>query len=215
MSNLQRFGVTLLNPAKNSVFRRNVIAQESLRLNSDEATQKTVSKEDLSEAEKRLTEEVETLAKEANAIKERTLELEDKYKRALAESENMRRRLTKQIEDAKIFGIQSFCKDLLEVADILAKATEVVPESELVSNLPLKNLYQGLKMTEKQLQAVFRRNGLTQINPVGEMFDPNQHEALFQQPNTGKKSGTVVVVSKIGYKLKDRTVRPACVGVAQ
>lgn len=108
--------------------------------------------------------------------------LKDKYKRALADGENLRSRLTKQIEEAKIFGIQSFCKDLLDVADVLSKATESVPKEEISNSNPhLKSLYEGLVMTEAQLQSVFKRHGLEQVNPLDEKFDPNLHEALFQQ----------------------------------
>lgn len=94
----------------------------------------------------------------------------------------MRQRLTKQIADAKVFGIQSFCKDLLDVADVLAKATETVPKTELNDRNPhLKTLYEGLVMTEAQMKNVFKRYGLEPVNPVNEKFDPNYHEALFQQ----------------------------------
>ncbi|KAK9509191.1 hypothetical protein O3M35_006558 [Rhynocoris fuscipes] len=143
-------------------------------------------------------------------------DLNDKYKRALAESDNMRKRLMKQIEEAKIYGIQSFCKDLLEVADVLGKATECVPKEEVKDSNPhLKNLFEGLTMTEAELHKVFKRHGLVQLNPLNEKFDPNLHEALFQQTVEGKTAGTVVVVSKVGYKLHDRVVRPALVGVAK
>lgn len=125
-------------------------------------------------------------------------------------------RLTKQIEEAKVFGIQSFCKDLLDVADVLGKATETVPKTEINDSNPhLKSLYEGLLMTEAQLQNVFKRHGLEQVNPLNEKFNPNYHEALFQQEVKDKESGTVVVVSKIGYKLHDRVLRPALVGVAK
>ena len=80
--------------------------------------------------------------------------LQDKYKRSLADTENMRKRLTKQIEDAKLFGIQGFCKDLLSVSDILQKATECVPADQVKTNNHLKNLYEGLTMTEAELQKV-------------------------------------------------------------
>ena len=141
--------------------------------------------------------------------------MQNKYKRALAETENVRSRMRKQVNDAKLFGIQGFCKDLLEVADVLNKATESVPQEELTSNNPhLRDLYEGLTMTETQLHKVFTRHGLVQINPPeGEKFDPNYHEALFQQPAPEKPSGTVAVVTKVGYKLHDRTIRPALVGV--
>lgn len=92
----------------------------------------------------------------------------------------MRKRLTKQIDDAKIFGIQSFCKDLLDVSDILGHATEAVPKEELNDRNPhLKALYEGLTMTKAQLNQVFKRNGLEQINPIDEKFNPNYHEVRF------------------------------------
>ena len=107
---------------------------------------------------------------------------QDKYRRSLADSENLRKRLTKQIDDAKIFGIQSFCKDLLDVADTLGHATNSVPQSELNGKNPhLKNLYQGLTMTKDSLMQVFKRHGLELINPIDEKFNPNLHEALFQK----------------------------------
>lgn len=111
-----------------------------------------------------------------------TFGLQDKYKRALADGENLRNRLSKQISEAKIFGIQSFCKDLLDVADVLNKATETIPKEELNKNNPhLTSLYEGLVMTEAQLQTVFKRHGLEIVNPINEKFNPSYHEALFQQ----------------------------------
>lgn len=174
------------------------------------------SSQEISENEKKLTSEIELLNKEIIDLKEHNNMLNDKYKRALADSENLRVRLMKQIEDAKLFGIQSFCKDLLDVADILGKATESVPKDQLTESNPhLKTLYEGLTMTEAQLHKVFKKHGLESLNPLDEKFDPNQHEALFQQEVEGKKPGTVVVVSKVGYKLHERIVRPALVGVAK
>ena len=81
-----------------------------------------------------------------------------------------------------MFGIQGFCKDLLDVADVLGKATETVPKEEISEKNPhLKSLYEGLVMTEAQLQSVFKRHGLEIVNPLDEKFNPNYHEALFQQ----------------------------------
>jgi molecular chaperone GrpE len=141
---------------------------------------------------------------------------QDKYKRSLADSDNMRKRLTKQIEDAKVFAIQSFCKDLLDVADTLGHATESVPQEELTDQNPhLKSLYNGLTMTQASLVHIFKRYGLEQINPMNEKFDPNHHEALFQQEVKNVEPNTVVVVSKIGYKLHERCIRPALVGVSK
>ncbi len=127
----------------------------------------------------------------------------------------MRKRLTKQIDDAKIFGIQSFCKELLEVSDILANAAESVPKEELNNNSHLKNLYEGLTMTKTLMFQVYKRNGLEEINPINQPFNPNYHEALFQQEVPNSSPNTVVVVSKVGYKLHERCIRPALVGVSK
>jgi len=107
------------------------------------------------ENKKKLKVELELINKELTELKESKDVLEDKYKRALAEGENIRLRLTKQINDAKLFGIQGFCKDLLDVADVLGKATESVPKDEITEKNPhLKSLYEGLIMTEAQLHKV-------------------------------------------------------------
>ncbi|XP_033119431.1 grpE protein homolog 1, mitochondrial-like [Anneissia japonica] len=179
----------------------------------EEKPAETVQKEDntkpeLSENEKKLAEEK---AKLENDLKDTM----DKYRRALAEVENTRTRYQKQLDDSRRFSIQDFCKDLLEVADILTKATESVPKEKINSNPHLKDLFQGVTMTETQLQKVFSRNKLFKIDPVGEKFDPNQHEALFESVVEGKEPGTVAVVTKVGYRLHDRTIRPALVGVAK
>lgn len=109
----------------------------------------------MTENEKKLKSEIEMLNKDLADLKERNNELNNKYKRALADSENLRVRLCKQIDDAKLFGIQGFCKDLLDVADILGKATESVPKDQLTERNPhLKTLYEGLTMTEAQLHKV-------------------------------------------------------------
>lgn len=134
--------------------------------------------------------------------------------RALAETENVRQRLSKQVQDAKVFGIQGFAKDLLEVADILENANNSVPEEALRSdNKPLIALLEGLKLTEAELQKVFKTNGLTKVAGQGEQFNPSLHEAMFEVP--GEKPDTVAVVSRSGYLLHGRTLRPARVGVVK
>ncbi|CAD5119766.1 DgyrCDS8361 [Dimorphilus gyrociliatus] len=178
---------------------------ESQQSNNGENTEKT----QVDDVEKKFEEEKTKLMAQVKDV-------EDKYKRSLAEMENVRNRLTKQIADAKVFGIQSFCKDLLEVADILNSATAAVPKEALESdNQHLKSLFDGLTMTDKQLRKVFTRHGLEPIDPAkGEKFDPNLHEALFQAPITESETpGSVAVVTKTGYRLHERTIRPALVGV--
>lgn len=156
--------------------------------------QEEVKKEaELSENEKRFAEQVEELNKSLSEEKDKNVELLDKYKRALADGENLRQRLTKQIDDAKLFGIQSFCKDLLEVADILGHATESVPETEINDKNPhLKSLFEGLKMTKGTLEQIFKRHNLEPVNPINEKFNPNLHEALFQIVSSGSWRGGVI-----------------------
>jgi len=156
------------------------------------------------------------LSEETSKLNDKLKDMQDKYMRSLAETENVRTRMKKQVDDAKLFGIQGFCKDLLDVADILGKATESVPSEQLQLNQHLSDLFSGLTMTETQLQKVFSRHGLVKIAPEdGEKFDPNFHEALFEQPIPGKEGGTVAVTTKVGYKLHERTIRPALVGVVK
>ena len=154
--------------------------------------------------------EIEELLRQS---KGEAADFKDKYVRSLAENENVRRRAKKQLEDSKLYAIQSFCKDLLEVADILEKATESVPQEELSKSSYLKSLFDGLTMTETQLQKVFKSHGLEKVHPLNEKFDPNFHEALFQLP--GEISGTVAVVQKTGYRLHGRPLRAALVGVVK
>jgi len=143
-------------------------------------------------------------------------ECEDKYLRALAETENVRARMGKQISDTKLFAIQAFCRDLTEIEEILRLAIESVPKDKVTDqNKELKDLYAGLTMTSARLLHVFNSHGLTTINPMGIKFNPNEHEAVTMQEVKGKESGTVVFVSKLGYKLHDRVIKPAVVGVAK
>lgn len=156
----------------------------SSRLHAEEV--KKESEVELTENEKKLTVQIEDLTKDIAEHKDKNAELLDKYKRALADGENLRQRMTKQIDDAKQFGIQSFCKDLLEVADVLGHATESVPASEINDkNQHLKNLFDGLKMTKGTLEQIFKRHGLEQVSPLNEKFNPNFHEALFQIVSKG------------------------------
>ncbi|XP_054609847.1 grpE protein homolog 1, mitochondrial isoform X1 [Dunckerocampus dactyliophorus] len=167
-------------------------------------------------AEKPEQSAAEKVLAEKTQLEEQLKDMTDKYKRALADTENLRTRHRGMIEDAKLYGIQGFCKDLLEVADILEKATESVPKEEVTSQNPhLKNLYDGLVMTEAQIQKVFTKHGLVKLSPDGQMFDPYEHHALFHAPFEGKEPGTVAVVTKVGYKLHERVLRPAAVGVAK
>ncbi|RWS08544.1 grpE protein 1-like protein [Dinothrombium tinctorium] len=162
-----------------------------------------------------LNEALNALKEENKSLLEKVEELNDSFKRALADGENSRVRLRREIDEAKIYGIQNFSKDLLDVADVLEKAITTVPQDAINSNQHLKTLVEGVNLTEKQLQNVFRRHGLIKINPIGCKFDPNEHHAMFEVDVESKEPGTVAEVIKIGYKLHDRTIRPALVGVVK
>ncbi|RWS31304.1 grpE protein 1-like protein [Leptotrombidium deliense] len=146
---------------------------------------------------------------------ERVKQLDDNYKRALADGENTRARMFRQVEETKIYAIQNFCKDLLDIADTLDKAVNSVPMESLKENDHLSKLHQGVIITNQQLQSVFRRHGLTVINPVGTKFNPNEQQAMFEVETKDKEPGTVAEVLKIGYRLHDRTIRPAHVAVVK
>ena len=153
---------------------------------------------------------------EESLLKEQLKEVTEKYWRSLADMENLRARHQKILEDTKLYGIQRFSKDLLEVPDILEKATKSVPKAEVNNNNPhLKNLFDGLVMTLAQVQKVFSKHGLVRLEPVGQMFDPYEHKALLHVPVPGKEPGSVATVTRPGYKLHGRTIRSAHVHVVK
>lgn len=179
-------------------------------------------KSEKNEGEKNMQTQLKELQEKLSKSEEDKAELKDKFLRAMAETENTRVRMRKQIDDAKIFGIQGFCKDLLEVADILNLAIENTDPKKSTEPLEkntidkLNSMHQGLVMTESRLLKIFEKHGLVQIKPVsGDKFDPNLHEAIFRVPIPNKESGTIEMVSKIGFKLHERVIRAAHVGVVQ
>jgi molecular chaperone GrpE len=138
----------------------------------------------------------------------------DRLLRALAETENVRRRAQREREDAEKYAVGSFARDLLSVADNLRRALDSLPEAEAPDDRTRSPLA-GVAATERELLAVFERNGIRRIDPKGERFDHNLHQAIFEAPNSGKPGGTIVEVLQPGYVLRDRLLRPAMVGVAK
>lgn len=144
-----------------------------------------------------------------------TGKLKDQALRALAETENIRRRSEREREDTAKYAISGFAKSLLDAADNLRRAIDAVPAGAVEADAALKTLVDGVAATERQLLAAFERHGVTRIEPVGETFDPNFHQAMFELPGTGKPAGTIVQVMQPGYVLQGRLLRPAMVGVAR
>jgi molecular chaperone GrpE len=148
------------------------------------------------------------------ALEAELAEAKDRLLRALAETENIRRRAQRERDDAQKYGVTSFAKDLLSAADNLRRALDSLPEAE-VADERTGALLTGVAATERELLSVFERHGIRRIDPNGERFDHNFHQAIFEAENTGQPGGTVVEVLQPGYLLHDRLLRPAMVGVAK
>jgi molecular chaperone GrpE len=141
--------------------------------------------------------------------------LKDQLLRSLAEQDNTRRIAKRDVEAAKNFAVSSFAKSLLDTSDNLTRALAAVPEEEKEKNPVLATLYEGIHMTDVGLIKAFEKNGLIKFGVVGEPFDPNKHQALFEYANPEQEPGTIGQVMKSGFVLNDRVIRPAEVGVVK
>lgn len=142
--------------------------------------------------------------------------MKDKYLRAFAEAENIRRRAEREVADAKTYGVSSFARDMLNVADDLARALSTVDDqAKADADGPLKALLEGLELTQRGLERSLEKQGIRRIEPRGEKFDPNLHQAMFEVPDASVPNGTVVQVVQAGYVIGERVLRPAMVGVSR
>ena len=132
---------------------------------------------------------------------------------AQAETQNVRRRAEKEAIDARAYAVTGFARDILSVADNLARGLQAIP-AELRADEKMKGLVAGLEATGRELDSVFARHGITKIAATGEMLDPNRHQAMLELPSD-QPAGTIVQEMQAGYMLKDRLLRPALVGVAK
>lgn len=143
-------------------------------------------------------------------------ELEDMRKQLLyaqAETQNVRRRMEKDAQDARAYAATNFARDVLSVADNLARALMAIPPA-MREQEGTKALVTGIEMTVKELENVFQRNGITKIESIGTPLDPNRHQAMVELPSD-QAPGTIVQEMQAGYMIKDRLLRPALVGVAK
>ena len=139
-------------------------------------------------------------------------EMRDRWMRSLAEAENVRKRADRDRREAEQYGGKRIARDLLPVFDNLARALETATEEQRAVAGPL---IEGVELTQKELMAVFARHGVTVIAPeVGERFDPELHEAMFEAPVPGTRKGEIIQVSAAGFQLHGRLLRPAQVGVS-
>ncbi|XP_072368215.1 grpE protein homolog 1, mitochondrial-like [Scyliorhinus torazame] len=141
--------------------------------------------------------------------------LQENYKKVVARVEDDNRRIRKCVEDARLYGIQSFCKDVLALADILEKTTKGVTREDLANSNPtLKNLYEGLCLIDEELCKIFSKHGLEKMNSIGLKYNSAEHEIVLRVPSVEASPGTVVKIMKEGYKLHGRILRTAQVGLA-
>lgn len=133
---------------------------------------------------------------------------------ARADTQNVRRRMEKEVHDARAYAATGFARDILSVADNLARAIESIP-ADLHDDPRMKVFVTGIEATQRELEKVFSQNGITRIAATGMPLDPNQHQAMLEIPTTEHEPGTVVQEMQPGYMIKDRLLRPAMVGVAK
>jgi len=165
------------------------------------------STETEAETEAEAASDIEILAAEAADLKDQLL-------RALAEGENTRKRAAREREDSARYGISNFARDVVAVADNLRRAIDSLPADNAGEDV-VKTLTEGVAATLRQLDAAFANHGIERIDPAGQPFDHNLHQAMFEDPDSDQPPGTVVQVIEHGYKIHDRLLRPAMVGVAK
>src|SRR3954471_1497562 len=152
---------------------------------------------------------VAELSKEAAGLKDRLL-------RTLAEMENLRRRTEREVADSRVYGVTNFARDILAVADNMERAMKALDdEIREKADAGVKALLDGVELTERELIKVMEKHGVRKIEPQGQKFDPNIHQAMFELPDPSVPAGTVVQVMQPGYTIGERVLRPALVGVAK
>jgi molecular chaperone GrpE len=141
--------------------------------------------------------------------------LNDKTLRALAEAENTRKRMEKERQDTAKFAVSSFARDLVSVADNLGRALSAITPEQKEQNEPLKNIAIGVEATERELLRALENNGIKRVECLGQPFDPNLHEVMFEIDDASKVPGTILQVLEPAYTIHERLLRPARVGVAK
>ncbi len=142
-------------------------------------------------------------------------ELKDKYLRLAAEMDNLRRRTARDVKDARSYSVSNFARDMLAVSDNLRRALDAIPAEDRQAEGGLNALAEGVEMTERSMLSALENHGVKKLEPIGEKFDPNFHQAMFEVPNPEVPNNTVVEVVQDGYVIGDRVLRPAMVGVAK
>jgi molecular chaperone GrpE len=143
-------------------------------------------------------------------------ELKDRLLRMAAEMENLRKRTEREIADTRLYAIAGFARDMLTATDSLSRALMTLPaEARETADASMTSLIDGIEMTEREMQRLLAKHGVTPIEAEGQKFDPHRHQAMFEVPDASKPEGTVVQVVQAGFAIGERVLRPAMVGVAK
>ena len=152
----------------------------------------------------------------AGALAKEVVDLRDKMLRTLADMENLRKRTTREVADARTYGISGFARDVLDIADNLQRALDAIPaDTRAAADPGLKALIEGVELTERSLLNTLEKNGVKKFDPSGEKFDPNFQQAMYEVPDPSVPAGTVVQVVQASYTIGERVLRPALVAIAK
>src|SRR4051795_4080053 len=162
------------------------------------------------------TAQAETAPDPVAALAKEAAELKDRLLRTLAEMENLRRRTEREVADARAYGVTNFARDILAVADNMERALKAL-DDEIRANAEagVKSLLDGVELTERELIKVMEKHGIKRLEPQGQKFDPNLHQAMLEIPDASVPAGTVVQIMQPGYTLGERVLRPAMVAVSK
>ena len=150
------------------------------------------------------------------ALQKEAADARDKMLRTLAEMENLRKRTSKEVTDARAYGITGFARDILDIADNLQRALDAIPaEARETADPGIKAFIEGVELTERSLLNTLEKNGVKKFDPSGEKFDPNFQQAMYEVPDPSVPSGTVVQVVQAGFTIGERVLRPALVAVSK
>ena len=153
---------------------------------------------------------------EIAALKEDVVQAKDRFLRLAADMENLRKRTDREKAEATLYAATNFARDLLSVSDNLRRALEALPQDEREHAGEIeKNLIAGVEVTERDLANIFQRHGIRRLETVGQKFDPNFHQAIYEVPTSEKPPGIVMQEMQAGYAVGDRCLRPAMVGVSK
>jgi molecular chaperone GrpE len=154
--------------------------------------------------------------KPSTSLDRELADMKDRLLRTLAEMENMRKRTEREVADSRVYGISSFARDILGVADNMHRAMQAL-DDELRSKADeaTKALLEGVELTERELMNVLEKNGVKRIEPLNQKFDPNRHQAMYEIEDLSVPSGTVIQVMQAGYTIGERVLRPALVAVSK